>query len=223
MHDRPPLSIVVMMGIAVVVFALRPTETGIDQNARDFGAVPAKITDAARQLVAGEFDPRVARELSRVVTAIFVHGDFEHLLLNMIMFWPFGVLAARYLGGPTVVVVVLTTGVAGNIVQVCFNPQSPIPIVGASGAITGLEGVYFGLLLRWNLPAPDVWPLAHPIPPMQLGAFAVVGFLVDMYSVMNHAQGVAYGAHLGGFITGVSLAAALTQIYPTRRSWPLAA
>ena len=79
--------------------------------------------------------------------------------------------------------------------------------------------MYLGLALRWHLPDPHVWPLAHPIPPLQLGAFAVVGFFFDAYSLMNHNQGVAYGAHIGGLLSGLALAAVITTFYPTLKAW----
>ena len=69
--------------------------------------------------------------------------------------------------------------------------------------------------MRWQLPWPDVWPLAHPIPPLQLAAFAAIGVLFDAYSLMNFEQRIAYGAHLGGFLSGVMIAALLTQFYLT--------
>jgi membrane associated rhomboid family serine protease len=93
------------------------------------------------------------------------------------------------------------------------------PIIGASGAICGFEGIYFGLILRWQLPWPEVWPLAYAVPPIQLGAFAVLGFLMDTYFLANHGKGIAYGAHAGGFVSGLLIAALITTIYPTLGSY----
>lgn len=213
MHDRPKKSIVLVIAVAVAVFLLRPTAAGRHQMAERYGAIPVEISQATRAIVAGEVDAAVAGTMARLATAIFVHADFEHLLMNMVLFWPFATLVARHLGDVAMMVLVVVTGIAGNGVQVWLNVDSPLPVVGASGAVTGLEGVYFGLLLRWKLPDPDVWPLAHPVPPLQLGAFAVAGILYDAYSVMNHAQGIAYGAHLGGFIAGLAAAAIITTLH----------
>jgi membrane associated rhomboid family serine protease len=91
-----------------------------------------------------------------------------------------------------------------------------VPTIGASGAICGFEGVYLGLALRWRLPWAEVWPLAHPVPPMQLGVFALVGFIGDMALLSDHSAHIAYGAHVGGFLSGLAIAAVLTTIYPTR-------
>ena len=99
--------------------------------------------------------------------------------------------------------------------QVCLNQHSDIPIIGASGAVCGLEGVYLTLALRWPLRWPDVWPIAHPIPPLQLGLFAALGAALDIYSLTSGAERIAYGAHVGGFLSGLVIATVITQIFPT--------
>ncbi len=84
----------------------------------------------------------------------------------------------------------------------------------------GLEGVYFGLALRWAMPWPDVFPLAHPIPPAQLVLYALVGIGFDIYSVATEtAAGIAYGAHIGGFASGLLFALLLTSVYGSMESW----
>jgi membrane associated rhomboid family serine protease len=106
-------------------------------------------------------------------------------------------------------------GVTGNIFQILLEPESSVPIIGASGAICGLEGVYLGLAIRWRLPWPSVWPLAYPIAPFQLAAFAVIGFIGDVYFLAHQGQEIAYGAHIGGFLSGLTIGALVTTIYPS--------
>jgi membrane associated rhomboid family serine protease len=78
-----------------------------------------------------------------------------------------------------------------------------------------LAGLYLGLAVQWRLPYAEVWPLAHPVPPMQVAAFALLGFIGDMVLLARHDQQIAYGAHLGGLLTGVIIAATITTIYPS--------
>ena len=137
----------------------------------------------------------------------------------MIFLWAFGSLCADLLGYTRVFLLFFLFGAVGNIVQTLLNPGSPIPVVGASGSILGFEGLYLGLAMVWDLKWPDVWPLAHAIPPMQLGLFAMIGVAFDVFSLMNHAQGVAYGAHLGGFLTGLFIARMCTLLYPTHEQY----
>jgi membrane associated rhomboid family serine protease len=194
----------------------------VEQGSRsDFaesaGAIPASIAAATRELAAGNASLAAGRQLSRLFTAIFLHGGPEHLVFNMVFLWTFGYLVSQILGQWWALLILIVSGIAGNILQVFLNLDSLVPIIGASGAVCGLGGTYLGLALRWQLPWPDVWPLAHPIPPLQLGAFAVLGFIGDLYFLTSgDQQPIAYGAHVGGFLCGLAMAIVITSIYPTR-------
>ena len=158
--------------------------------------------------------------VARLFTPIFLHGGPGHIVGNMVFLWTFGSLVSRLLGNWWALALCLFCGAAGNLTQIYMSPNSMIPIIGASGSVAGLEGVYFGLALRWILPWPDVFPLAHPIPPAQLVLFALVGIGFDIYSIATEtAAGVAYGAHIGGFASGLLFALLLTSVYGSAESW----
>jgi membrane associated rhomboid family serine protease len=182
--------------------------------ARDLGAVPMLIVPAYHELISGHWSLAMWRNLSRLVTAIFLHGDVQHIGYNMVFLWTFGYLTSQILGQWRTLLIFIICGVCGNVLQVWFNADSPVAIIGASGAISGLAGVYLGLAVQWRLPYAEVWPLAHPVPPMQVGAFAILGFVGDMVLLARHDQQIAYGAHLGGLLTGVVIAAIVTTFYP---------
>ena len=221
MNLPPPVTrcptIAAIILLATVVFLFEEVTGAV--LARQYGTTPEKIQLAWTGLLAGQWGLPTLGTLSTLVTALFLHGDIEHLLYNMVFLWAFGSLTSRHLGKWWALGLFLVCGVCGNLLQTWMNPNSPIPIIGASGAICGFEGIYLGLAMRWKLSWPDVWPLAHPIPPMQLVAFAVLGVLFDVYSLMNFEQRIAYGAHLGGFLSGVAIAALLTQVYPTESAF----
>jgi membrane associated rhomboid family serine protease len=210
------LSILAIIISAAMVFAAE--QAGGTSFAESHGVVSPQVRSACNALVNGELNREAARALSRMVTALFLHGDIEHILLNMVFLWAFGYLTSEILGQWWALVVFLVCGICGNALQVGLSSDS-IPIIGASGAICGFEGVYLGLALRWQLPWPDVWPLARPVPPLQLGAFAVIGFIADLYLLANHEQGIAYGAHIGGFLSGLAIALVVTTIYPTASAY----
>lgn len=206
-----------LIAAAAVVFGIEQVqETGF---AEEYGAIPAIIVPAFRAIASGNGNLSDVRELSRLVTALFLHGSGPHLLGNMIVLWAFGYLVSENLGQWRTLVIFLVSGVCGNLVQIWWEPASPVPIIGASGAIAGLAGAYLGLAVSWQLPWPDVWPLAHPIPPLQLAAFAVVGFAFDLYSLHQNDIGIAYGAHIGGFLSGLAIAAVVTTIYHSRTDY----
>jgi membrane associated rhomboid family serine protease len=179
------------------------------------GMVPTRIRAAVATVADGHFTWESATAFSTIISSMFLHGDVEHILYNMVFLWTFGILASDLLGQWRTLVVYLVCGICGAIVHILLNPESSVPMIGASGAIAGLEGLYLGIALRWQLPNAEVWPLAYPVPAMQLGLFAVVGFVGDLLLFANHDQHIAYGAHLGGFLSGLLIAAVITTIYPT--------
>ncbi len=201
---------------SIVYFAEQSLKTSW---AESYGAIPSLIVPAFRELAAGEWSIGALRGLSTLVTALFLHGSPEHILFNMVFLWTFGFLTSQLLGQWRALAVFLVCGVAGNILQVWLNMELPVAVIGASGAVCGFEGVYLGLALPWQLPNADVWPLAYAVPPMQLAAFAIIGFVGDMILLSNHDQQIAYGAHLGGLLAGVIIAAVITTIYPTIESY----
>jgi membrane associated rhomboid family serine protease len=211
------LSIWGIIVAAAAVFALEQAQQ--TSFSADYGAVPVEVRAAFDAVRGGNFSLDALSGFVPLVTAIFLHANAEHILFNMVFLWTFGSLTAEILGQWRALAVFFVCGVGGNIVQVWLNPASPDPIIGASGAVCGFQGVFFGLALRWQLPWVDVWPIAHPIPPLQLAAFALIGFAADMYMLANRDTQIAYGAHLGGFLTGLAVAAVITTIYPTQSSF----
>lgn len=168
--------------------------------------VPLEVSLAWQALLNGEFGGESLRALATLLSCAFLHADGEHLLMNMLLIWVFGSLVLRELGTVWFFVIYLVTALTASLGQVLLEPGSPIPTLGASGALMGLEGVYLGMALRWQLPDPDVWPIAEPIPPSRLVILAVVGLVMDVSGIIGGGMGIAYGAHLGGFIGGAVIA-----------------
>ena len=188
-----------------------------EEMTKIFGTIPVLVVDAWNQLGSGSLFG--SGRLLTVVSALFMHGGAGHFANNMLFFWAFGSLAVQHLGRWNAVALFLFCGICGNIMQILLNPASTIPIIGASGSVSGLEGIYLGLAIFWRLPWPDVPPLARPIHPLQLCAFALLGAIIDLVSVMGPSQGVAFGAHLGGFVSGLVVARLVTWIYASREDF----
>ncbi|MGB0744081.1 MAG: rhomboid family intramembrane serine protease [Opitutales bacterium] len=176
--------------------------------------VPAEVYAAWQAVLEGELNGERAFTLATTLTHALLHADGEHLLMNMLLIWVFGSLVLQELGAVWFFAIFIVTALTGGIGQVLLDPNSPIPALGASGALMGLEGVYLGMALRWRLPDPDVWPIAEPIPPGRLILLAVVGLAMDVSGILSDAPGIAYGAHLGGFVGGSLIA---TTIIPKPR------
>ena len=207
------LSIWAIIVVAAIVFvAEQSRETSFSDIG---GVVPTAVRGAAANVVEGHFGWQELKVLSTLVTSIFLHADVEHILFNMVFLWTFGILTSELLGQWRALAVFLVCGVCGAILHVCLNLESSDPMIGASAQSAASRVFTLGLALRWQLPAAEVWPLAYSVAPMQLGMFALIGFASDMLLMANHDQHIAYGAHLGGFLSGVAIAAVVTTIYPT--------
>jgi len=126
-----------------------------------------------------------------MITSMFVHGGFTHIIFNMISLYFLGSFLIRLVGEGNFLKVYFLGGIAGNIFYILLGPQN-IPGVGASGAIFALGGAL-------AIMAPKLPVLVFPIPvPMPLWA-AMTFFLVISFFV----RGIAWQAHLGGFLLGL--------------------
>lgn len=175
-----------------------------------FMAVPADVMAAFRSLRAGDFSGVGA--LFTLLSAALLHGDMGHLLGNMLYLWIFAAIAVELLGHRWMLLVFVFTAICGSLCHVALNPEETIPMLGASGAVMGFEGLYLGMAVRWRLPDPHVWPIARPIPPAHLAALGVLGLMFDFAGYLGGNMGVAYGAHLGGFIGGMVLGGAVVPM-----------
>lgn len=173
-----------------------------------FMAVPASIVESWHDLRAGVADAADFKTLGTLLSYAFFHGDAEHVAFNMLFLWIFAALIAELLGHRWMLGVFVVTAITGGLFHVVLNAGEMVPMLGASGAVMGFEGAYLGLVTRWHLPNPHIWPMARPVPPGQLALIGVIGVAIDYTSLMSHAPGnIAYGAHLGGFFGGLALAA----------------
>lgn len=143
-----------------------------------------------------------------LVTSMFLHGGWLHLLGNMLYLWIFGNNVEDAMGHGRFIAFYLVCGILAALAQAIPNPSSPVPMVGASGAISGVLGAY--LLLYPHARVLVLIPLGFIITTWRIKAGWVLGFwfLIQLISNMastGHAGGVAFGAHLGGFIAGLIL------------------
>ena len=150
------------------------------------------------------FRPNAPRALS-LLTCMFLHGGFLHLAGNLLFLWIYGDNVERRLGAVPYLFAYLATGVVATLAHALVFSSSEMPLVGASGAISGVLGFYFVFF-----PRNTVRMLAF-LPPflMQvfvlparwvLGAFVVLDNLLPF--LISGESGVAHGAHLGGFVAG---------------------
>ena len=147
-----------------------------------------------------------------VVTSMFLHSGWLHIIGNMWFLWVFGNNIEDSMGHGRFVVFYLLCGVAAAATQMVSDPASPVPMVGASGAISGVMGAYVLLYPRVRVHT-IVW-LGFFVTTVALPAYVMLGYwfvlqlLLGAASALSHAQGgggVAVWAHVGGFVAGMAL------------------
>lgn len=202
-----------LIAINVLVFLWQQTLSD-QEMARVFmnlSVVPASISDAP-------FSPEALLDTLR---SMFFHGGWTHLLGNMLYLYLFGDNIEDRLGRPLFLVLYFISGYVAAMAQVVIDPASEIPLVGASGAIAGVLGGY--LLLFPGVRVRGIVPLGRMGYMTELPAFIVLGFWfvlqlfdgVASLSVQTSAGGgVAFFAHIGGFIAGMIITGICIMVFP---------
>lgn len=189
-----PVVTLVLIAINVLVFLYQITLT--EQDLNDFiftyGVIPKEIENG--------------QDLYSLITSMFVHGGFAHIAGNMLFLWIFGDNIERRFGSALFALVYLGTGLAATFAHIVTNSGSEIPSVGASGAISGVLGAYI-LLYPMNRVKVFVGYILTTVP-----AFIFLGiwFLTQLVNGVGslgpetaQTSGVAFWAHIGGFVAGV--------------------
>jgi len=150
-----------------------------------------------------------------ILTSMFLHASWGHVIGNMWMLYLFGDNIEDYLGHFNYLIFYLLSGVAASLTHILFNANSPIPSIGASGAIAGVMGAYLVLyprarVLTW------LFIVIVPFPAwLWLVIWASEQFLSGAASIVQTSQtsGIAFWAHVGGFVTGILM----VKLFPQRR------
>jgi membrane associated rhomboid family serine protease len=213
-----PFITMLLIAVNSIVFVYQMS-LGLEPDARaagaaeafvmEFGAVPCRLTGGCA--APGDFP----HPLMTVFSSMFMHGGLLHAGGNMLYLWIFGNNVEDTLGHGRFLVFYLLSGVAAAIAQTVMNPDSAVPMIGASGAVSGVLGAYlllfpyatiltlvtFGFFFRFiHIPAVIV-----------LGFWIVLqlisGYLTASAAALGRGEGggVAWFAHIGGFLAGMVL------------------
>jgi len=210
---RPVRMPVVTMGIIVVNFLVFFLEiVGGDAFVMKWATIPAHIT--------------AGQDYITILTGMFMHGGWSHILGNMIFLWAFGPEIEDTMGRGRYLVFYLIGGLVATLTQVYANPHSTIPNLGASGAIAAVMGAFLVTYPRDQIRSILIFFVFARIRYIPAALLIGVWFLTQLVSAGTVAQvqtgGVAYLAHVGGFIYGCVVAKPLEvrQRYVDR--WSLA-
>jgi membrane associated rhomboid family serine protease len=155
-----------------------------------------------------------------LLTSMFLHAGWLHLIMNLIYLVVFGGAVEQRLGASRFMLVYLASGLAGSLVYLLAQPNSDVPAIGASGAIAGLIAAHLRLFPGATIGsvAPVLFfQRAESMPALLLLLVWVVAQLFSGVASITSTTGLAWSAHAGGFVTGLVLASFLRPRYASRR------
>ncbi|BBO87746.1 rhomboid family intramembrane serine protease [Desulfosarcina ovata] len=199
---RVPVVNNTIIGINIVFFLLQLTQgSGGDHYLLLYGLVPAKFTDPQ---ISAYFS--LGQKLISLFTFMFLHGGFMHLIGNMWFLHIFGDNVEDRLGPARYAFFYLLCGLASGMTHLIFNAGSRVPTIGASGAIAGVMGAYFILYPRSRILT--LIPIIFIPWFVEIPAFFFIGiwFVLQVFNAAGSsgsAGGIAWWAHIGGFVFGI--------------------
>ncbi|MEX2123494.1 MAG: rhomboid family intramembrane serine protease [Woeseia sp.] len=210
-----PLVTCAIIGLNVVAWLLLQglgSEPALTQSVCQLGLIPGDLLGTIdRVQIPADFPCSIDGESNwlTLLTSMFMHGSWMHIIGNMWFMWIFGGNVEDSMGHVRFAVFYVLCGLAAAAAQIFANAASPIPMVGASGAIGGVMGAYIVLYPRVHVhmllflgfyittfAMPAIW---------MLGYWIVVQFLSGLTSIGSGGGGVAFWAHVGGFAAGAVL------------------
>ncbi|MGH2400466.1 MAG: rhomboid family intramembrane serine protease [bacterium] len=205
-HGGPPaiatVGLIALNVLAFFVELAQPSEAALQSFIQAWGVVPREYS-AARDL-----PPTIPLPFwSTLLTSMFLHGGWMHLGGNMLYLWIFGDNLEKVMGAARFLVFYLVCGLAASFAHIVFGPGSSIPAVGASGAISGVLGGYLVLFPRNRVRVLMRGGIAHVPAIVVLGFWILIQLIngIGSMAATTDTAGVAYMAHIGGFVAGLVL------------------
>ena len=210
-HDYNPLKsipfqyvTVALITINVVVFVISMTSMDLSRIG-SFAVVPAELTAEGLGAASPDdrFDGIPIPERWTLITYMFLHGDILHLLGNMLFLWVFGDNVEDAMGHLRFLVFYLLCGIIAAFVHIYVTNNPEVPLIGASGAVSGVVAAY--LMLH---PRVTMWVLFARVIPLKISAAWALGAWIVMqfvYALLPTPTAVAFWAHVGGVVAGAVL------------------
>jgi membrane associated rhomboid family serine protease len=210
---RTPIVTLAIIAACVIVFVIQlgqlgdAGQAGLARFITAWGVVPAELLAAVR---AGEF---ISREAATLITSQFLHGSLIHIGGNMLFLWIFGNNIEDRFGRLRFLVFYLVGGIVAALTQVAIDPASTVPMIGASGAIAATLGAYLVLFPRARVTTAIFLVFFYQlidVPAIFVLAIWFILQLIDGLGSLGVASassgGVAFFAHIGGFVFGLAVA-----------------
>lgn len=200
--------ILLLINVGIFIYQIGLGEEGMVRFVSQYGATAYELTRFT------DIPPEINYPIwITAFTAMFLHGGLLHIAFNMLYLWVFGDNIEDVMGHGRFVIFYFLCGLGAVVAQVAIDPNSQTPMVGASGAIAGVLGAYLMLFPGGRVRVVTfivIIPLLLRLPALIVIGFWIVAQIISGYvSLGPDAEqatgGVAYFAHIGGFVTGVIL------------------
>ncbi len=193
---RFPFLNILFIAVNVVVFYLQLTALNPEAFIYQYALVPSEI------------DFSNISTIYPFITSMFLHGGLLHIGSNMLFLWVFGDNVEGHMPPFMYLFLYLGAGIVGSLAQYVMNPESSIPMLGASGAVAGALGAYFTLFPRHKIKTLLILPIFFTI--VEISAVFMIGYWIVLQIISGVGSfgaspdqgGVAYFAHIGGFVFG---------------------
>jgi membrane associated rhomboid family serine protease len=219
-----PVNVALIAANLAVFFHELSLGDQVDAFVERFALVPAAITQAlsTTELGAAHRNVGALAPLITTVTSMFIHGGVLHVAGNMLYLFIFGAAVEYRMGAARYLIFYLASGIAAALVTVWIAPDSTVPVIGASGAIAGVLGAYFILYPRGRILT--ILPIFVFIQFIEIPAviYLLFWFAAQLYAGLQQVGagamgGIAWWAHVGGFMFGMALGPILAINRPRPR------
>jgi len=203
--------ILIVLNVLIFIFQSYLASPGLSYYVNHYSMVPYEITHMQNVKVLvdrdmfgnPEFQERGLSPALSIITSMFMHGSIMHLLGNMLFLWIFGNNIEDYLGKVFFVFFYLLSGTAAAFLHILFNLNSLTPVIGASGAVSGVMGAYLILYPKAKVKTLVFIFIIVTFVDIPAGIFLALWFIFQFF--YSTSGGIAWLAHVGGFIAGVLL------------------
>ena len=205
------IGLIVLNVLAFFLEINQPTDAAVQAFITAWGVVPHEYTSGV------DLPPTIPYPLwTTLLTSMFLHGGWGHLGGNMLFLWIFGDNLEHRIGHLRFIIFYLVCGIAAGLAHIVFNSGSVVPTVGASGAISGVLGGYLLMFPRNRVHVLTYGGVASVPAVFMLGLWILMQFINGVGEVARTPEtgGVAYIAHIGGFLAGMVLAPLLATGRP---------
>lgn len=196
--------VLIAVNVVVFLYELLLSDASLSRFLNDYGIIPQKISGGEGYLT--------------LLTSMFLHGGWLHLIGNMLFLWVFGDNIEDVMGHVRYLAFYLLTGIAAGLIQVLTNTDSTVPLIGASGAISGLLAAYIVCFPHGRVMTAIIFGFF--ITTIMVPAWLMIGYWIVLQVIQGTLSlgidadtgGVAWFAHIGGFAAGLLL------VFPFRQA-----